>query len=337
MKFNKIKYNIIFIACFSLINFLLAFLIFYICFYLIAQLSPLYDLYNSLHDNYVYAYNDISLEISLSENMKKSAVYYKFDYIEIDNEYRMVLRTNKKGIELGIPYFSNYSNLLFFRFNDFEITEKTLLTSNYKYTDSEVKYAPYFSGYKLSNYFLKIDFNLDYLMIDDDYFLNNRDYDLIIITEDTSKLSPIISDDIYDNRFITNGKILKNNGLSTYQTQINILLLLSVIPLIFSSFALKNMYIYYLKCNKNEIIINYIFYKSYKKNVFDNFVELFTLAFIPSFLALVVVYILNNSPSITAFIIALLLLLIIEIITIYMNSRKQIYRILSKKDWRNIS
>lgn len=302
---------------------------------MISQLTSLFNLQDTIHDNYVYIYNNKGLDKKITEKMKKNAAYYEFRYIEFEEEYRLVLYTNKKGLEVGVPYLEQ--SKAFLNFNNVEIQEKVVLTSKIEYANSEVHFTPFFDSFVLENYFFNINYQLDYLYVDDDYFIIEQKYDLLVITEDTSSLlSSFYDTGFKENSFVADGEMVKSNALATYKTEIMFLVILSFIPFFLSAFALRNIYVYYISKNKEEIIISFIYYKTEKKIIQKYCCEIFLMASIPSFLALVIAYLVNGSTYFPAFIISLFVIMLFEILTIRRNTKKEVKKYCLNNEWRGI-
>lgn len=334
MKWNKIKYQQRVFISYCIINFLLIFTIFFIVFSLVSQFSLLFETTKYIEDEYLYSYHSNYYNREFTNKMKETAAYYSFEYLEIDEEYFLVLHTNKKGLELGVPYFGEQVSLMFFPFSITQIEENQYFTTRDKMETDKFLQLPFFRPYKLKNFLFNIQFDLEFLYVSDEYFLEHK-YDMIVITEEVGSLN-YVNHGFSENQFAMKGSDIKFGIIEQNRIQVTLLLILCFIPLFFSTFAIRNIYIYYITKNKDEIIINYIYYKSRKKIIYSIFLEIYIVALFSSLIALMIASFFSKMHDRRVIGISFILVGIFEMITIRRNTKKEVKKYCFDNEWREI-
>ena len=231
---------------FLLLYSVLIVLIMYITLNGISEFNSVYNLKETLNENYLYSYNYKVEKHYLNYDGKR--ILYKWDCIKVDGEYKNVLLTTKDGIENGIPYVNG--NVIFFQKikEDIQLNEYILLDGK---------------KYEIENYFFNYPVNIDYIYIfeDEEYILQN--YDLIVYDFVAKTLSR--NELFSDNVICCNGKTLKNNISNNINVSRTLLLIISFIPIVISSAILFYLILYFLEREKDFVLINYIYYMSKKK------------------------------------------------------------------------
>ncbi|MDE5715763.1 MAG: hypothetical protein K2I42_06475 [Anaeroplasmataceae bacterium] len=318
---------------FIFINFLFIGIIFGVIFILIKQLYPILELSDSIHDSYFYSYNYNEVDKRYSEDQKKDACYYYIDYVEVDEEYLPIIYLNEAAIKNGLPFLYN-TTILFFPLNQTNLPKNKIVTNQTSLTTSSIAYLDYFKDKSIKSYFLDLNVEFPYICLTDEF----EDVTLAIYTSypKHNNLDSSWYNTAWANSICQEGKNLKKVFFNYNEFQMKLFVILSILPILFTTIAVGNYYAYYISSQKDDIIINHIYYASKKKLFWKYFMNLAILAMPSSILAILLMWsiILHQFAFLIG--IGILCTLLLEGISILFIVKKQIKKNLNYNLWRQI-
>lgn len=330
--FKSIKTNKFSFTSFNVINLLLSFLIFGIVFFYCGQITPLINLSKSLNSQNVYVIKgveQVSKYYSDEENNLRSEYY--FDYVEIDGKTKEILFINQEALNKGLPVLVDDDFVYLFKFNEVSLEKNIIYTNNSNNINSTIKYKHYFTPYALNNLFINLEIDCPYICLVDDV----ENPDNVIYNEVSPKLkNSSIYNNISSDSLVGDGSYLSSHTTSARQLQMNLFVMVSIIPLIFVSMVLVQFYIYFIEQRKDDILINYIYYKKKNELLWSFFLPVFGISIFGSTIAILITFFVFVKKYYSLLIIALLIDWILSMITIYITTKKEISKISNQDVWR---
>ncbi len=333
MNQNSKKNRLLIHISFIFINFLFIGIIFGVIFILIKQLYPVLELSDSIKDSYFYSYNYNEVDEKYSEEQKKDACYYYIDYVEIDEEYLPIIYLNEAAIKNGIPYLYN-TTILFFPLECTNLPKDQIVTNNLELVTSSISYLSYFKDKKIKSYFLDLTIEFPYICLTDEF----TNVTLAVYTSypkhtslDSSRYNVA-----WENSICQEGKNLKKVFFNYNEFQMKLFVILSMLPILFTTIAVGNYYSYYISSQRDDIIIHHIYYASKKKLIQKYFINLAMLTMPSSILAILLTWsiILHQFAFLIG--IGILCTLLLEGLSILWIVKKQIKKNLNYNLWRQI-
>ncbi len=277
----------------------------------ISEFNNLFLLTDSLNPNYLYTYN--SNVKSHYKNYDGKDIRYKWDYIEIEDDYYNVLFTTIDGIENGLPYF-NGSYMFFIKYDSLVEVNKYIKIDNYG----------------VENYFIKYDLAIDYIYIYDDSNLIDKKFDIVVYDYISPGIKNVYSSDLV----CYSGDYCKKLIIDSLEIFIKFLIAISCISVIINLVAIYFLLNYFIEEEKDIVLINYIYYVPKKKIISKYMLSIgLSLLFINIFMNIVLYFIFNINNFIYSFIIGLIYS-VIELIFINIIINTKMKRYLRYNEWR---
>ncbi len=317
---KKIRYFWKYIVSFSFSNFILSALIFGIAFYSGKQISEFLKLDENVVDQALYTMN-FDDDNALSDQVETA--YYHYVEQEIDGEYRAVLEINKAALKYGAPCQSE-RGIFFIAFDKTDLPEKTLLTNKEEWAGEAAQYANYLTPIRMKNFFIHIEFDVEYLYIDDEITNEGSRYAVYSSYDPLIDKTGVRDNEISDYEITISGKNLKGYHQFSISILMRIFVFIAAVPLIFSALAISNLYLYYLEKQKGIFEIQGIYYKPREKMIFQTAGELTLFSFLPSLAAIVLMFFLFSSGGGEILVLSVLITFLIEETTIVICTRKKI-------------
>lgn len=330
--FKSIRTNKFSFLSFNVINISLSLLIFGIIFFYCSQITPLISLSKSLDSKNVYVVKGVEQVgnyYSTEENNLRSEYY--FDYVEIDDKPREILYLNKEAYYKGLPVLIDDTFVYLFKFNKVTLEKNILYTNNVNNISSTIKYENYFDKYTLNNLFIALEVDCPYICLVDD--IESPNYAIYNTASEKLKNSSIFND-ISDETIVGEGSYLSSNTSSARELQMKLFVIVSLIPLIFVSMVLVQFYRYFIMQRKDDILINYIYYKKKNELLKSICVPIFLVAAVGSTISILITFLIFMRNFYSLLLIALVINLLLSIITIYVTTRTEISKISNQDAWR---
>ena len=280
---------------------------------------PLNSKFN-FDDNALYIYNHQLKDKYVTKEMENNACYYYFDYIEEDS-IKTVLYTNENGLKHGLPYFGQLKTCI----NLNENIEYNKLLEN--------KNGNICEGIKIKNLVYNVDYNIDYIYVTNDIEVSLTDIIvypyLSMEIKNNSNMDIIGNDSIYSLGYHLNHFVDFVNDL-----QVKLLLILSIIPVIAMILTISNLIDYILKKRKDNILINYIYYKESKSIKLQIILQLILIVGSCSLLSNVIIYLTLGLKNINMLYIPTLIIVILNLIYLLFKVEEEVNKIISYNNWR---
>ena len=171
---------------------------------------------------------------------------------------------------------------------------------------------------------------LDNCLVDD---IESPNYAIYNTASEKLKNSSIFND-ISDDTIVGEGSYLSSNTSSARELQMKLFVIVSLIPLIFVSMVLVQFYRYFIMQRKDDILINYIYYKKRNELLKSICVPIFLVAAVGSTISILITFLIFMRNFYSLLLIALVINLLLSIITIYVTTRTEISKISNQDAWR---
>lgn len=334
---NKVKYNLKSICLYQLVFLFLFFMIFYVSFNFSNQFVPLIHYMDSIENDDVYIYSpSSSIKRYIDDDMINESSLYIYDYILIDGTYYNIMYINSNALNTGLVIPIN-NNLFVFDILDKNLVENVMYSNKQNLCTGEVAYSNYFQDFTINNVLFHQNVNVDFLMIDNEKFEEITNSSVIIFPNSISKFENIsIFNNFYENEFIASGLAIKENTIRIYKSIITLIILLSLIPLIASIFSINNFVGYYIRKNRDDILISSLYGLRFRKALVLNVIEVFIIGFIPSMIGLIVAFLVINPNYSLLIQVGLPICVIFIFLSSYFIVKKELKGIYKSNAWREI-
>ena len=251
---------------FVVLNILFVLFIYMTTFYVINELSSLYRRVRDMDNNYVYVSN-VNIDSFYSIGDLNNAYKYDISYTE---DGKTILYMNSNASKYGIIYPYNGGG---FCKIDLSNLEKDKIYSSFK---GDENYYNFNNLKNLKSRFIKFNYHYDYLIISDDYFIENE-YSMIIMNYVSNELREKTGfNEVFDEGFIMTGNKFKEDYDGSLKDTKLIIIIISILPCLFSIFSICNLLNFFFDKEKYNFKIKMIFYSSKVKLLLKYFI-LFSL------------------------------------------------------------
>ena len=315
---KRIRYFWKYILSFVFSFFLLSFLIFGVMFFSGKQFTSYLQLDENVIDRALYTR---SFRDSYGLKEQDGVAYYRYETREVGGESVAVLEMNSAALKYGLPCENEYGFFMI-ALERKDLPSGILMTNKAELSQDGVQYTEYMKPVKMENYFVKIDFDVEYLFIDDD--LSYEEHLYAIYPDYQSASGKVYDDYVSDSEITISGANLKKMHRDGTSMMMKIFAFITIVPLLFGALALSNLYLYYLEKQTNIFEVQNIYYRSRKRIVLDCTGELLVFSFLPSLAAILILYFALSIKDIGVLLIAVFLTFLIEILTIFICVQKKV-------------
>ena len=299
---NKSSYTL-----FTILNFSFILFAYLIVFYIISEISPAIEVVNDFTDSYLYSYN-IDLSKYYDEDDYKYCDLYAFDYIPDNGQSKYILYLNSNASKNGIIYISDIAFLKI----DLSSLEKNKIYSNNK--DSEFEYIDIKQYNTIKTKFVNMNLHYDLICVSDDYFLENEP--IVIVYKSITNIIGL--NNISDDNYVATGKYLKSSYKNAFESNKNMFILFTLLPIMFSILSLINIINLFIRKEKDNITIKLVYYASRRKIGLSYSFKLGLFIIFSDTIAILLSSLIFNQLSVKSVIFAILLSSFFEIICCYL-------------------
>lgn len=301
-----------------------------------SQLSLAKEMANSFEKSSMYVLksdsNDVIEKEYLTDEMKINRAEYSFSCEEVNGKEIIILNMNEIGYKKGLPYFIDDLPYLF-SFNNISLEKNCIYSNNINSENEVINYSNYFSKKEIKNVFYNTVVDVEYIRIVD----NITECDYAIYEIYNNEIENFYAfNSIDESNIVCTGKYLNSNIHSFQLLMMKILVIIAIIPLLFSLISMGMYYKYYMASMREELNIMHIYYLEAKKMKYGLTLILLGYYCLISFIPLLSMYFIFIPGEVEILILTSLMVFIMQSIVIFICVNHEVKKISKSNVWRNV-